>query len=405
MRHTCVLLFLLLVGCVSRPPALPGEHQEALPWGAVSTRGSETPIRNHMSGSLNNALDSESALPDTDGDGIPNIAVLGLSGGGSNGAFAVGLLSGWTEHGTRPEFKIVTGVSTGALIATHAFLGSEYDSLLEEIYTSITDDQVFRSRNPLSVLYNDSLRDTSPLRKTIAGWIDLEILEQVAREHRRGRRLYVATTDLDGNRLIAWDLGAIAASDRPDRLKRYRDVLLASSSVPVAFPPVYFPVDINGETYWQMHVDGGASANIFFSGFMFDVQRAIEAHRLEQGAQVDFYLIVNSTLEPRPLDQPVKGNILSIAAASTWSMSWAAQSAQLARMFRIIHGLGLGYHLAGIPSDYPDPLDSSSFDPLAMSKLLEYSKAKAVQGYPWLDKPPGLDWREINPEYAPVTQQ
>ena len=361
-----------------------------------------------MSASLRHALAGKHIETDPnwdmDGDGIPNFSVLGLSGGGSNGAFAVGLLTGWTDHGTRPEFRIVTGVSTGSLIATYAFLGAEYDPLLQALYTSITDDKVFRKRSPLSALYSDALGDSSPLRKMIANWIDEDILMRVAREHRRGRRLYVATTDLDSNRQIAWDMGAIAASNRADRLERYRDVLLASSSIPVAFPPVYFPVDINGETYWQMHVDGGASANIFFSGFMFDVQRVIEVHHLERGAQVDFYLIVNSTLEPTPLDRPVKGNVLSIATASVWSISWAAQSAQLARMYRIIRGVGQGYHLAGIPADYPHPLDSSTFEPESMAMLMQFARTKAAAGYPWLDAPPGVDWREIDPASAPVSR-
>ena len=136
-----------------------------------------------------------------------------------------------------------------------------------------------------------------------------------------------------------------------------------------------------------MHVDGGASANIFFAGFMFDVQRAIEAQRLANGVEVDFYLIVNSPLLPEPLDLPVKGNLLSIAAASTWSMSWAAQSAQLIRMYKSIRGFGHAYHLAGIPTEYPDPLDSSTFDPESMTQLLQFAKRQAAEGYPWLDAP------------------
>ena len=216
---------------------------------------------------LGTTVANDHAVVDTDQDGVPNISVLGLSGGGSNGAFAAGLLSGWTESGDRPEFKVVTGVSTGALIATFAFLGPEYDDALGQLYTTITDDQIFRRRGPLSVLFDDSLRSTSPLRETVARWISPAVLERVAAEHRKGRRLYVATTNLDGNRLVAWDLGEIAASNRADRLQRYHDVLIASSAVPVAFPPVYFPVTVDETQYFQMHVDGGASANIFLCGF------------------------------------------------------------------------------------------------------------------------------------------
>ena len=152
----------------------------------------------------------------------------------------------------------------------------------------------------------------------------------------------------------------------------------ASAAIPVAFPPVYFPTEVDGETYWQMHVDGGASANIFFAGFMFDVQRAIEAQRVAKGVEVDFYLIVNSPLLPEPLDMPVKGNL-----------------------YKTIRGLGHAYHLAGIPADYPDPLDSSTFDPESMTQLLQFAKRQAAEGYPWLDAPPDIEWREAVPEGAP----
>jgi predicted acylesterase/phospholipase RssA len=200
-------------------------------------------------------------------------------------------------------------------------------------------------------------------------------------------------------------MGAIAASDRSDRLQRYRDVLLASAAIPVVFPPVYFPVETDGETYWQMHVDGGASANIFFVGFMFDVQRTIEAQRVAKGAAVDFYLIVNSPLLPEPLDMPVKGNMLSIAAASTWSMSWAAQSSQLIRMYKTIRGLGQSYYLAGIPTDYPNPLDTSSFDPESMIRLFQFARRQAASGYPWLDAPPDIERRELVPQETPTIEQ
>jgi predicted acylesterase/phospholipase RssA len=394
-------IFIALSACAGRPPAPPAEHRDVLPWGAISTQAAKTTLDSQVFRSLGDAFTRDHLDTNINSDGVPRFAVLALSGGGSNGAFAVGLLSGWSEHGTRPQFKIVTGVSTGALTATYAFLGPEYDTLIEKLYTSITDQDVYRNRNPFSALFGDSLRDTSPLRRMIESWIDSELLARVAEEHRKGRRLYIATTDLDATRLVTWDMGAIAASDRGDRLQRYRDVLLASAAIPVAFPPVYFPTEVEGETYWQMHVDGGASANIFFAGFMFDVQRAIEAQRLANGVEVDFYLIVNSPLLPEPLDLPVKGNLLSIAAASTWSMSWAAQSAQLIRMYKSIRGFGHAYHLAGIPTEYPDPLDSSTFDPESMTQLLQFAKRQAAEGYPWLDAPPDIEWREAVPEGAP----
>jgi len=111
-----------------------------------------------------------------------------LSGGGSNGAFGAGVLSGWTEAGTRPTFKLVTGVSTGALAAPFAFLGPDYDEALEQLFTTVTNKDIYRIRNPLTVLRKDSLTRTDPLAAKIKQVVDVAMMEKIAAEHRRGRR-------------------------------------------------------------------------------------------------------------------------------------------------------------------------------------------------------------------------
>jgi hypothetical protein len=386
-----ITLVSLLCACATRPLALPRESYQALPWGAVNWHTHETEASLRLSRSLSPDLGANTAE-------LPRYAVLSLSGGGAKGAFGAGLLCGWTKHGTRPQFQIVTGISTGALMATFVFLGSKYDGELKRFYTTTTDADIM-TRHWFGGL-SDSMADSAPMRKTIARFVNTRVLEKVAAEHRKGRRLYVATTDLDGNRLVIWDLGAIAASKRPDRLKRYRDVLLASASIPIVFPPVYFPVDVDGKRYWQMHVDGGAVTNLFFSGFMLDVQRKIERENLKHGAQVDFYIIMNGELEPEPLPQAVEPNLFSIATAFTWSTSWAAQVNTLARFYRAVRGMGFGFHLAGIPEDYPGRVPTTSFDPKRMTKLFRYARDRAMRGYPWLKAPPGLNWRELIPSTA-----
>jgi hypothetical protein len=325
----------------------------------------------------------------------PRYALLSLSGGGAKGAFGAGLLCGWTENGTRPNFKVVTGVSTGALMATFVFLGSKYDRELERFYTTTTNADIM-TRYRFGA-FGDSMADSAPLRKTIARFVDEEVLELVAAEHHKGRRLYVATTDLDGNRLVVWDLGAIATSRHPERLQRYRAVLLASASIPIVFPPVYFPVEVDGKRYWQMHVDGGAITNVFFSGFMLDVQREIERENIKHGAQVDYYIIMNGELEPGPLQEPIEPNLFSIATAFTWSTTWASQVNTLVRLYRAARGIGIGFHLAGIPEDYAGAVPTTSFDPKRMSALFRYAKGLAARGYPWLTAPPGLGRRELIP--------
>ena len=96
---------------------------------------------------------------------------LSLSGGGDNGAFGAGLLVGWTEQGSRPEFNLVTGISTGALIAPFAYLGKDYDPILREVYTQIKPSDVFKSRGFLSGFFGDGLADTTPLYGLISKYI------------------------------------------------------------------------------------------------------------------------------------------------------------------------------------------------------------------------------------------
>ena len=177
-------------------------------------------------------------------DGTIHYAHLALSGGGANGAFRAGFLNGWTKTGKRPVFKIVTGVSTGALMAPFAFLGTAYDDALREFYTTTDTRNIFRRLSILPQLVaGEALADTGPLQALIAQHVDETFLRNVADAHRSGRRLYVGTADLDAQRFIVWNLGLIAASGRPEAVELFRKVLLASASIPVAFPPVFFDVE------------------------------------------------------------------------------------------------------------------------------------------------------------------
>lgn len=392
MRSTVlILVFSLLAGCASRPPPVPRDHAWALPWGAVDPR---TGLTVGLNADLGNA-GAGHLPPDLDGDGRPNYTLLVISGGGAKGAFGAGVLKGWSAQGGRPPFTVVTGVSTGALMATWAFLGSRYDRLLERFYTQTTDERIFRHRGLLFAPFIDSLLDTTPLRRTIAAAIDQQILEEVADEYRKGRRLYVASTDLDANRLVVWDLGGIAASGHPDRLERYREALRASASIPVAFPPVYFPVEVDGRVYGQMHVDGGTVANFFLTGFILDRQRKLAPPGIERSeVEVDIYLLMNSHLEPQPPAEPVSPRLIAIATASGWATSWSAQTNQLVRAYRAARGMKVGFHLAGIPGDYGGPMPTASFDPREMAGLFRYGESLVQSASFWLSEPPGINWRE-----------
>ena len=184
---------------------------------------------------------------------------LAVSGGGDNGAFGAGLMNGWTETGTRPEFKMVTGVSTGALIAPFAFLGPDYDAALREVYTTMTPEKVYRARGLSAALFDDAMADTTPLAEMIAKYADQKMFDAIAREYQKGRLLLIGTTDLDAQRPVIWNIGAIAASGHPEALELFRKILRASAAIPGAFQPVLIDVEIDGQQVpgdacrWRRH--------------------------------------------------------------------------------------------------------------------------------------------------------
>lgn len=192
-----------------------------------------------------------------------SVNLLAISSGSDKGAFAAGFLKGWSRRGTRPTFDVVTGVSTGALIAPFAFLGSSEDSVVEQLFTGISARDIFRATPVSGVLGGPSLAQTRPLQQLIARYIDVGLLDRIAAEHRRGRRLLVMTTNLDAGRGVVWDMGAIAASNRPDRVALFRQILLASASIPGVFPPVLIDVAAEGRHFNEMHVDGGTVSSLF----------------------------------------------------------------------------------------------------------------------------------------------
>jgi len=217
---------------VEPPPA--GKSFE-VPWGAVPLERWDPTFKNTFERHLIEGLQIRLQEHRRKAPGKPiTLRGLALSGGGSHGAYGAGVLIGWTDAGTRPEFDVVTGISTGALTATAVFLGSEYDDFLR-MYTKVSNKDIFKSRGLLAVLFNDSMYDSAPLRALIAKQIDASVIQAVAREHAKGRNLFIGTVNLDAQTFTIWNMGLIASSDRPDKLERYRDVILASASVPVAF--------------------------------------------------------------------------------------------------------------------------------------------------------------------------
>jgi hypothetical protein len=200
-------------------------------------------------------------------------AFLAISGGGDDGAYGAGLLSGWSAHGNRPEFAIVTGVSTGALSAPFAFLGPEYDEQLKKIYTETRADDVFQARGFMAVVADDAMADSTPLRNRISSFLDARMVQRLAEEYERGRILLILTTNLDQGRSVIWNIGSIAASGHPRSRELIVDILLASAAVPGVFPPVMIPMTVDGRDYQEMHVDGGAITQAFLYPASFSPRR------------------------------------------------------------------------------------------------------------------------------------
>ncbi|MEL7048799.1 MAG: patatin-like phospholipase family protein [Pseudomonadota bacterium] len=198
--------------------------------------------------------------------GRPVVEILALSGGGGDGAFGAGLLSGWSKSGLRPEFEVVTGVSAGAIIAPFAYLGPQYDDDLEEIWTQYQTSQIATAQILPGLLGGSALTDSAPLQKLIANYVTPQLLGEIAREYRRGRMLLVGTTNLDAQRQVVWNMGEIASQGGPHSLKLFRKVILASAAIPGAFPPVTIDVRVeSGEKFTEMHVDGGTTRELFVS--------------------------------------------------------------------------------------------------------------------------------------------
>lgn len=317
---------------------------------------------------------------------LPASNFLALSGGGSNGAFGAGLLCGWTKHGDRPTFKVVTGISTGALIAPFAFLGPEYDDVLREVYTSVNTSEIARARGLLDGLLGDGMADTTPLHRLVERYVTKEVMEKVGEASKQGRILIIGTTHMDAQRPIIWSMGRIARSGHPDALKLFRNVLIASASIPGAFPPVMIEVEADGERYDEMHSDGGVCSQVFLYPASFSFKTIDAEMHTERTRNV--YVIRNAQLAASY--QAVPRRTLPIAVRSIDTLIKTQGIGDLYRIYLGCKRDGLAYHLAYIPPDF-DAESKEAFDPVYMTKLFDVGFKLGSDGYPWATAPPGFD--------------
>ncbi|MCK4839980.1 MAG: patatin-like phospholipase family protein, partial [Desulfobulbaceae bacterium] len=301
---------------------------------------------------------------------------LAISGGGANGAFGAGLFAGWTAFGTRPEFFMVTGISTGALTAPFAFLGSEYDALLKQVYTTTSTKDIMKKRGIISAIFSDSMADTTPLKKLLAKYVTIDVVKAIAREHRRGRRLYVGTVNLDAGRSVIWSIGAIAASDHPGKLELIHEILRASAAIPVAFPPIAITVENNGRKYEELHVDGGTGSQGFVYPASADWKQITKKLKAQGNPKV--YVIRNSFMEPDY--QGINRSLVPIANRSIDSLIRTQGVGDLYQIFALCKRDGNDFNLAYIPETFTEE-PSEGFDPVYMGKLYELGYQMALKGY------------------------
>lgn len=290
-----------------------------------------------------------------------------------------------TASGKRPEFDIVTGVSTGALTAPFAFLGPKYDAALQHVFTQSTTKDIAIAQPVRGLLGGDALASNAPLAKVVAFYVTDEFLAEVAEEHGRGRRLLIGTTNLDAERPVIWDMGQIAVSGRPESLELFRKVLLASAAIPAVFPPGFVKVAAEGGVYDEMHVDGGATREVFL------VPTQFMAKKVDGGLGINpqrrAYIVRNGRVAPEY--KAVKPKTLSIAGRAVSSLIKSQGVGDLYELYVFSKRNGIDYNLAYIPGDFIDT-STQAFDPVYMGKLYDLGYRLAEQGYPWEKVPPRM---------------
>ena len=377
----------LVIGCASLtrdravPPELHGQEQignmPGVRYEALSKSG--------INKILNDIKDSTDA---NKGQTTESATYLSISGGGDNGAFGAGLLTGWTVHGDRPKFDLVTGVSTGALIAPFAYLGPDYDPVLTAVYTQTQPSDIFVERGLLGALFGEAMGDTTPLFALISKYIDAKLLAKIADEYSKTNRwLLVATTNLDTGTPVIWNMGKLAQVGTPESLSLFRKILLASAAIPGVFPPVMIDVVADGKNYQEMHVDGGATMSVFLYPAALGVA-AREQQVLATSKNRKAYIIRNSRIDADWKE--IERDTLSIMGRAVSQLIQSQGYGDLYRIYQTTQRDKVEFNLAYIGADFKFHHDRE-FDRQYMNALYQYAYKLGKAGYPWAHTPPGYN--------------
>ena len=318
--------------------------------------------------------------------GRPHVHILALSGGGPRGAFGAGLLKGWSEHGDRPRFDLVTGVSAGAIIAPFAFLGPAYDEQLEQIWTQYETSEIVVAQILPGILGGPALADTAPLAKLIERYVTHAFLRRIAAQHASGRMLMIGTTNLDAERPVYWNMGEIASSRHPRKLELFRKIILASAAIPGAFPPVTIEVESGGRLVQEMHVDGGTTRDVFVAPAQLNLTALDRLYKSPPKRHI--YIIMNSKMTPE--FDPVNPTAVAIGARAISTLIKSHDRGDLYRIQQQARQSGADFSLASIPAAFSDK-PKQAFDPAYQRALFDVGRKIGQQGGGWRSTLPEVD--------------
>jgi len=386
-----MIVVLLVTGCGSllrHPVPLEAQNDPSIP-GFTDIRFFPLTDVEPMRKSIREAFLTET--PDSYemlADGWRRYNYLAISGGGSDGAFGAGILNGWSAKGNRPAFKVVTGVSTGALIAPFAFLGPAYDPQIKEAYTTVNPGRIYVARRLIAILWEESVADNKPLKDLVTTYITPGVLDAIAAEHAKGRRLYVASSNMDREEPVIWDMGAIASSKDPARLELFRSVLVASASIPAIFPPALVKVNLDGMPYDELHCDGGVFFQSFFIGAIVDLPALIrEAHPDYKGRVFqDLFIIRNGSTTPARKQVP--RGVRSISERAIMTLLKVSGINDLYRLFLSSEHDEVDFYFVALPVDYVRSTDEE-FNEAEMNRQYDLGYQHGAAGVPWRRLPPG----------------
>lgn len=314
---------------------------------------------------------------------VIDVNFLIISGGGGGGAYGAGLLSGWSESGKRPAFEVVTGVSTGALIAPFAFLGPDHDDKLRKFYTTLSTKDLIEERSIVGAIFGDAFASTAPLRAVIAEYVDRQLLHDITEQHRQGRRLFVATTNLDSQKSVIWNLGKIAEQDSQEALVLFRQILLASTAIPGLFPPVRLNVDVEGKQHDELHVDGGVLEDAFFLPLKLPLDKVVKGAGLRMKRRM--YIIRNARSQSEW--QAVNPTTLSITERAVWTLMKSASLGSIYKLYSFASINKIEFKFTSIPASFKGK-PKEMFDTEYQKKLYAAGREIGLRGGDWANSPP-----------------